>query len=180
MNELISITQNLLAVVFLMSSLGKITNFTQHTQIIKAYRIVPNLFLVPSLIVFSLSELTISLTIFTFGITIYHTYGIVLLLCLYTLAIAFNLFRGHQDISCGCGGILEHERLNWGLVYRNVLLITIVIIIGIICENMVIKADVISKFALFLISISLYLTIYIYKKINIIRSKINLLLELLS
>lgn len=44
------------------------------------------------------------------------------LLLLVTGAVAINLLRGHADFDCGCGG-LSPQRLSWGLVLRNALLL---------------------------------------------------------
>ncbi len=43
-------------------------------------------------------------------------------LLLVTAAVAINLLRGHADIDCGCGG-LSAQRLSWGLVLRNAVLL---------------------------------------------------------
>lgn len=40
-----------------------------------------------------------------------------------TGAVVVNLLRGRVDIDCGCGGIEGRQRLSWGLVARNAVLI---------------------------------------------------------
>jgi ABC-type branched-subunit amino acid transport system permease subunit len=42
------------------------------------------------------------------------------LVALYAFAIGINLWRGRQDIDCGCGG--ESHPLSWGLALRNLIL----------------------------------------------------------
>ena len=39
-----------------------------------------------------------------------------------TGAVAINLLRGRIDIDCGCGGVEGRQRLSWGLVARNFVL----------------------------------------------------------
>lgn len=45
------------------------------------------------------------------------------LLTAYGAAIALNLARGRSAIDCGCGGPAGGQRLSWGLVVRNALLV---------------------------------------------------------
>jgi hypothetical protein len=42
-----------------------------------------------------------------------------------TAAVAINVSRGRTDIDCGCGGAEGRQRLSWGLVARNVVLIAV-------------------------------------------------------
>lgn len=51
------------------------------------------------------------------------------LLCVVTMAVAINLWRGNADIDCGCGGLGaagDEQTLSWGLVARNALLLVAV------------------------------------------------------
>jgi hypothetical protein len=41
----------------------------------------------------------------------------------YTIAVSINIYRGNMSISCGCGGVLESEKLTFFIIYRNFLLI---------------------------------------------------------
>jgi hypothetical protein len=45
-----------------------------------------------------------------------------------TGAVAINLARGRADIDCGCGGAEGRQRLSWGLVARNTILMAVLVI----------------------------------------------------
>ena len=49
------------------------------------------------------------------------------LLALYTAALAINLWRGREDIDCGCGGA-SAQAISWALVVRNTFLILLSLI----------------------------------------------------
>lgn len=49
------------------------------------------------------------------------------LLCVYTLAIGINLYRGRRDIDCGCSGPASRQVLSGWLVLRNLLLLVLVL-----------------------------------------------------
>ena len=46
-----------------------------------------------------------------------------LLLCLYALAIAINLWRGRRDIDCGCLGFGRRSTISMTLLWRNAALV---------------------------------------------------------
>ena len=52
----------------------------------------------------------------------YAGWSAALLLVVFTLAVAINLFRGRREIDCGCFSSELKQRLSWWLVVRNVVL----------------------------------------------------------
>jgi hypothetical protein len=44
---------------------------------------------------------------------------------MFGMAVGINLLRGRRDISCGCFGIRESDKISWELVWRNLLLATL-------------------------------------------------------
>lgn len=59
--------------------------------------------------------------------TFYVIPGAILLLIIYTIAIIINLVKGRVDFDCGCGGLVGAHKLSKNLVFRNVLLIFVLI-----------------------------------------------------
>jgi hypothetical protein len=45
-----------------------------------------------------------------------------MLFVIFASAVAINLLRGRRDVSCGCFGVREDEKISWGLVGRNICL----------------------------------------------------------
>jgi hypothetical protein len=121
--------QIFMATLFLMTSADKIRNWRNHIISIKLYRILPNHFSVPILIIFFVTEIFISVSLLSHNITLINIVVAILLLLIYTTAVAINLIRNNKDISCGCGSIFESDRLHIGILYRNMLLVIILFFI---------------------------------------------------
>jgi uncharacterized membrane protein YphA (DoxX/SURF4 family) len=56
--------------------------------------------------------------------------GLVLLLCVFTAAIAINLMRGRTNIDCGCFGASLRQRLSAWLLARNAVLVLFAVLIA--------------------------------------------------
>ncbi|GLF89120.1 hypothetical protein Saga11_03790 [Bacillus safensis] len=116
----------LLGIIFAGAWLDKVKKQTAHKQQMDAYRLLPPSFTAPMFYLFLTVELVCTVYLFIWHMSLVPAIGLTALLCIYTGAVAFNLLRGHRDISCGCGGLLENERLHWGIVIRNVLMLALV------------------------------------------------------
>ncbi|MBW3698828.1 methylamine utilization protein [Bacillus aerophilus] len=116
----------LLGIIFAGAWLDKARKQKAHVQQINAYRLLPPSFAAPMFYVFLSIELVCTIHLFIWNMSILPAIGLTALLCIYTGAVTFNLIRGHRDISCGCGGLLENDRLHWGIVIRNLLMLTLV------------------------------------------------------
>ncbi|MFS3915139.1 MauE/DoxX family redox-associated membrane protein [Bacillus australimaris] len=116
----------LLGIIFAGTWLDKVKKQTAHIQQMNAYRLLPPSFTTPMFYLFLTVELVCTVFLFIWHMSLVPAIGLTALLCIYTGAVAFNLLRGHRDISCGCGGLLENERLHWGIVIRNVLMLAFV------------------------------------------------------
>lgn len=117
----------LLGIIFAGAWLDKVRKQTAHVQQMNAYRLLSTSFVAPMFYLFLFVELVCTVSLFLWNMSLVPTIGLTALLCIYTGAVTFNLLRGHRDISCGCGGLLENERLHWGIVIRNVLMMALVI-----------------------------------------------------
>lgn len=177
---LVFMFHNVLAFLFLSTFLHKTMNYREHIRIINAYHMVPARFIVPSVILFAAAELAIGLSIFLYGITLYHVVSIGSLLSIYTFAIGFNLMRGHRHINCGCGGILENEQLNWGLVLRNLLLSLSVVIIWKFRSLYAGEIALIYQLELFMLSLILFSLLYLFKDLFQIKKKLVHLMKMFT
>ncbi|KEP27606.1 MauE/DoxX family redox-associated membrane protein [Bacillus zhangzhouensis] len=116
----------LLGIIFAGAWLDKVRKQTAHVQQMNAYRLLPPSFAAPMFYLFLFVELVCTVHLFIWNMSLVPAIGLTALLCIYTGAVTFNLLRGHRDISCGCGGLLENERLHWGIVIRNMLMLALV------------------------------------------------------
>jgi len=117
----------LLGIIFAGAWLDKVKKQTAHMQQMNAYRLLPPSFTAPMFYLFLTAELVSTVCLFVWHMTLVPAIGLTALLCIYTGAVTFNLLRGYRDISCGCGGLLDNERLHWGIVIRNVSMLALVI-----------------------------------------------------
>ncbi|MGE7999219.1 MauE/DoxX family redox-associated membrane protein [Lysinibacillus sp. NPDC093190] len=119
-----------MAIIFFSSSISKYNTLDKHIGIIENYKVLP-----PSwssvvgkldvLVEFCLGILLL-LGLFQF------LSGLIAggLLLIYTMAIVINIMRGRKEISCGCGGVLGNHNLSWKLVIRNIILVSICILVS--------------------------------------------------
>lgn len=117
----------LLATLFLSTGFDKLMKKEEHFVILKEYRIIPE----------KLNRLLGTIEIYIEVITgimlliglFVKTFGLIaiFLLLTYSYAIGLNLYRGRKEISCGCGGIAGNHHLSWKLIFRNSILIIILL-----------------------------------------------------
>ncbi|WP_197255889.1 MauE/DoxX family redox-associated membrane protein [Paenibacillus dendritiformis] len=176
---LVFMFQSLVAFLFLSTFLHKARNYRDHIRIMNAYQMVPTRFIVPSFIVFAAAELAIGLSTFLNGSTVYHAVSICSLLSIYTIAIGFNLMRGHRHIQCGCGGILENEQLHWGLVLRNLLLSCSVVLLWKFQSSYAGEIALLHKLELLMLSLILFSLLYLFKDLFQIKKKLVHLMKML-
>lgn len=117
-----------LGVIFFFSALGKLADRARFHQVVLDYAILPT----PAANVFGFIlpwlEITISLTLFA-GVAL-HLVALMssLLLASFTIAIIVNLSRD-RILSCNCFGVLGNTAISWGTVTRNLLLITLTLLL---------------------------------------------------
>lgn len=109
-------------ILFFSTAIHKVRYRKRHVQAIKAYEIIKEEWASLFFYIFLIFEGYISLSLIFTGFTIYNTLVCLLLLSVYTIAVGINLARGRRNLSCGCGGVLESEQLNFGIVFRNLFL----------------------------------------------------------
>jgi len=119
-----------LACVLLLGALEKLKDIAGFTAIVSAYRILPAGWSGAFAWLFVLSEALAGALLLAPARQATGAQLALLVLAAATLALAFNLLRGHRDIDCGCGGPAasgpgrgtQRGGLSWWLVLRNALL----------------------------------------------------------
>lgn len=119
----------LIVLVFSLTAIDKVLNWHKHIRTMKNYRIVTGAKLHLILTLMILGEIYISISLILNGATLANTATFLALISLYTIAIVINLIRGNVEMSCGCGSILESNRLTYRLVLRNFIFVAVFIVI---------------------------------------------------
>jgi hypothetical protein len=125
---LISISFGLM---FALASVHKLRALDNFRAVLADYRVMPAL-IVP-VVAIGLPVLEAVLGLAWLFSSIKPWVPTVALLVLYTTGIAINLLRGRVHISCGCGfgaSKKTDEALSWGLVIRNVILISAALVMS--------------------------------------------------
>ncbi|WP_139492676.1 MauE/DoxX family redox-associated membrane protein [Brevibacillus dissolubilis] len=164
----------LFSLMFVSTAWDKVSHADKHIQSIRAYQLTPEGLIRPLFALFTVWEIGVCLSLPVLGMTPYHTLAVCGLLGIYTMAITINLIRGHRDISCGCGGIMEgNNRLHWGLVLRNTLLIVAAISTYLLQLESVTALPLLSKVMLGLTSVALVMVYAAYQKINEVQARMS-------
>lgn len=120
----------LAALIFGSAALGKVREFAQFAAVLRDYQILPALCVVPAAVVVIATEAFITLAIWFPPLRAIAVGASVVLLAVYALAIALNLWRGRREIDCGCSFGGTGEPISWVLPLRNGLLASICVIAG--------------------------------------------------
>ena len=119
----------MLGLLFFLTAIDKINNWSKHHKAIKMYNLIPTVLIKPSMVIFFMIESFISINFLLFNTNRIASLSLVILVFIYTTAVTLNLVRKNTDFSCGCGSVLESDKLHWGLVLRNIILISAGLII---------------------------------------------------
>ena len=111
-----------LAALFATAALHKLRDRAAFREVVRAYRIVPDAAADAALGI-ALGELAVALALLVPSTRTSAALGAVLLLALYSTAIAVNLARGRRSIDCGCGPLGDRQPIGEWLLVRNALLI---------------------------------------------------------
>ncbi|MFJ8516171.1 MauE/DoxX family redox-associated membrane protein [Lysinibacillus xylanilyticus] len=124
----ILVIRNIFALIFLTSSISKIKNYEDHVFSIIEYKIIPTKYVRKYAVIDITLEILLGLA-FLIGMYIKYAFvGSTLILAIYTIVISINVIKGRTDIDCGCGGIVGAHKLSWMLVYRNLILIIVLVV----------------------------------------------------
>ncbi|WP_447918855.1 MauE/DoxX family redox-associated membrane protein [Achromobacter aegrifaciens] len=119
-----------LACVLLLGALEKLKDMTGFAAVVSAYRILPAGWSSAFAWVYALTEMLAGTLLLVPSRQAIGAELALLVLAAATLALAFNLLRGHRDIDCGCGRPAstgpgrgaQRGGLSWWLVVRNAVL----------------------------------------------------------
>lgn len=158
MNELFIFLQFIISLLFLSASIGKLRNIEEHIYSVSQYKLLPSS--ITRLMGWTDSLLEFIIAIFLlFGFFTQVTLIVLFLLIIsYTIAITINLFKKRTDIDCGCGGITGNHKISWYLIIRNLIIISIILLLII---NIQYSVQSISLNTLFIFFVSLVTTVFI-------------------
>lgn len=116
-----------LALLFASAALHKVRNPAHFTEVLRAYRVLPEgavrgAPLVPAAELLVAAGLLPGATRFAAGL------GGAALLATYAAAIAVNLARGRRDLACGCGGPDDARPIAPWMVARNLMLALLLLV----------------------------------------------------
>ena len=118
----VTILRFLLSFIFLFTSLGKLRRTQEFERAVRNYHLLPDALVRPVSRLLPPFEFTCAAALFA-GVAVpiaSATAG--MLLAIFALAIAANLWRGRR-IDCGCAGHLTAWPVSWMMVLRNLALL---------------------------------------------------------
>ena len=107
------------AVLLLTAAWHKIRDPIGFWQAVSGYRLLPHAFEKPASRIMPFMEIVIALSLLLFSFSALPILAALSLWIAYGSAIAINLLRGRDELDCGCGGIGADQKIHWGLVVRN-------------------------------------------------------------
>jgi hypothetical protein len=118
------------ALVLLVAAMQKLRDLPAFAAAVEQYRLLPLPLVWPVTLSLPVAEAAAGVMLLFEGT---RTPGAALSFALVgfvTLAVSVNVARGRVDIDCGCGGIEGRQRLSWGLVARNAVLMAAALAAG--------------------------------------------------
>ena len=114
--------RTLIALVLLIAGILKLGKPNEFVEAVRNYELLPKSIAAFAGRLLPVIELLAGIGLLSGILVLWSALTAVGLFVLFGLAVAINLLRGRRDISCGCFGRRQDERLSWGLVARNALL----------------------------------------------------------
>jgi len=114
------------SLVLLVGAVQKIRDWNGFRTALAAYRLLPEALVMPAALALPILEVIAGAALFTIPFRVPGAALALAVLLTVTAAVAINLLRGRIDIDCGCGGVEGRQRLSWGLVARNAVLMAAV------------------------------------------------------
>jgi Methylamine utilisation protein MauE len=176
LNFIFKIMAMTLSLIFFTTFISKVINWKDYKQTIASYKIIPPKGISISLLFFLINEAVIALSALLVGWRPFNAVMATILLLIYTIAISINLLRGRKDLACGCGGVLESERLHYGLVIRNLLFIIAVVLLSFTSKENDIS-DGWLTIGILLVSVALLLITAVISEFNQVRNQFRHLIS---
>lgn len=119
------VTRSLLAWIFVASGTVKLFNISGFIEAVRDYKLLPDNYAILTGKTLPYIELAIAINLFAGVASPWDLSSAIVLLLLFTTAVAINLLRDHKDISCGCWRVGPKGKLSWLIVMRNLSLMLI-------------------------------------------------------
>jgi hypothetical protein len=114
------------SLVLLVGAVQKIRDWNGFRTALGAYRLLPEALVMPAALALPVLEVIAGVALFSVPFRVPGAALALAVLLAVTAAVAINIARGRIDIDCGCGGVEGRQRLSWGLVVRNAVLMAAV------------------------------------------------------
>jgi hypothetical protein len=122
--------QWLLALVFALSSAGKLRNRAAFAGVLMDYRLLPDALVSPLALVIPFVEAVVALALLLEDTRATAAAWAAGLIVLFSVAVWINLLRGRTHIDCGCFGGAFRQRISGWLLARNAVLLAAVVFVG--------------------------------------------------
>ena len=122
-----AIATGLIALIFAVTAHHKIFNMFEIQGIVRDYRLLPTILVKPMALMITIAEIGTVILLVIPSTRLIGASIAILMLALYTLAIAINLFKGRVTIDCGCGA--GGQGISWFHVLRNTIYSTFPLLI---------------------------------------------------
>lgn len=118
-----------LAALFLAAAAHKARDLADFRAILEAYRLLPAAWVGVAAAATAAAEVGVAAALATPAVGTLGAGGALVLLAVYSGAIAINLARGRREIDCGCGGAGARQPLTPWLLARNALLAVVALLV---------------------------------------------------
>jgi hypothetical protein len=108
-----------LGLLFSISAFSKVTALDEFVEVVRNYLILPRSMVLPIAYSVPLLEASIAGAILFPPTRLYASFGAVILIVMFTVAMAITLMRGRYQIDCGCFGPWLKQSITWAMVFRN-------------------------------------------------------------
>lgn len=120
----------ILGIVLFLSAWDKVKDLKKTFVKIEAYRLLHKKIVKPFAIIATLLEFYLSFRLVSLNFNVVDGLMFTILMSIFMIGIGINLYVGNTEISCGCGGVLEKDRLSINHIYRNAILIFTALLIA--------------------------------------------------
>ncbi len=112
-------------VVLTFGALAKLRDWPAFREAVAAYRLLPDPLVPMVSLALPMLEALAGAALHVDDLRVVGACVAIAVVGVATTAVAINVRRGRTDIDCGCGGVEGKQRLSWGLVARNGVLIAV-------------------------------------------------------
>jgi hypothetical protein len=112
-------------VVLTLGALAKLRDWPAFRAAVAAYRLLPDPLVTIVALLLPVLEALAGAALLVDDLHVAGASAAIAVVGVATTAVAINVRRGRTDIDCGCNGLEGRQRLSWGLVARNTMLIVV-------------------------------------------------------